>query len=175
MIAAAAIGLIRVIGHLRATLATLDALDGGVGVIGDRTATVGSVVESVNAVLSGFIRTDPAWEDRIEEAEERFLFRCLWDGRNVELCKEMGKELNEFIADKLTGYPLFAGLDGNTLKMIRVTRMMFAQKLAYWLNVNSNYLREKGIEDIDDYIRRASMAIFDGFRLQFAAQITFEP
>ncbi len=51
IIAAAAIGLIRVIGHLRATLATLDALDGGVGVIGDRTATVGSVVESVNASL----------------------------------------------------------------------------------------------------------------------------
>jgi AcrR family transcriptional regulator len=101
--------------------------------------------------------------------EEKFLFRVLWDGRNVELSKEMGKDLNEFITATLVGYPLFAGLDELELKMIRVTRMMFAQKLAYWLNVNPNYLREKGITDTDDYIRRASMAIYDGFRLQFAA------
>lgn len=98
--------------------------------------------------------------------EERYLFRCLWDGRNVELSKEIGKELNEFIADKLKSYPLFAVLDDNTLKMIRITRMMFAQKLAYWLNVNSNYLREKGITDCDEYIRLASRAIYDGFLLQ---------
>lgn len=51
IIAAAALGLIRVIGHLRATLATLDALDGGVQVIADRTAPVGPVVASVNANL----------------------------------------------------------------------------------------------------------------------------
>src|SRR5690606_19119956 len=51
IIAAAAIGLIRVIGHLRATLATLDALDGGVQVIADRTAPVAPVVESVNTSL----------------------------------------------------------------------------------------------------------------------------
>jgi len=91
----------------------------------------------------------------------------MWDGRNVELCKEMGKDLNEFIAATLADYPLFAGLDEQELKMIRLTRMMFAQKLAYWLNTNSNYLAEKGIPDTDDYIRRASMAIYDGFRLQF--------
>jgi len=101
--------------------------------------------------------------------EEKFLFRCMWDGRNVELCKEMGKDLNEFIAATLADYPLFAGLDEQELKMIRLTRMMFAQKLAYWLNTNSNYLAEKGIPDTDDYIRKASMAIYDGFRLQFKA------
>lgn len=102
--------------------------------------------------------------------EEKFLFRCLWDGRNVELCKQLGKELNEFIAATLVDYPLFAGLDELELKMIRLSRMMFAQKLAYWLNTNSNYLREKGIPDTDDYIRRASRAIYDGFRLQFREQ-----
>lgn len=99
--------------------------------------------------------------------EEKFLFRAFWDGRNVELSQKMGKNLNEFIAATLVDYPLFAGLDELELKMIRLTRMMFAQKLAYWLNVNSNYLREKGITDTDDYIRRTSRAIYDGFRLQF--------
>jgi len=99
--------------------------------------------------------------------EEKFLFRTLWDGRNVELSQKMGKDLNEFIAATLVDYPLFSGLDDLELKMIRLTRMMFAQKLAYWLNVNSNYLKEKGVPDTDDYIRRTSKAIYDGFRLQF--------
>ena len=99
--------------------------------------------------------------------EEKFLFRSFWDGRNVELSQKMGKDLNEFIAATLVDYPLFSGLDDLELKMIRLTRMMFAQKLAYWLNVNSNYLKEKGIPDTDDYIRRTSKAIYDGFRLQF--------
>jgi AcrR family transcriptional regulator len=117
-------------------------------------------------------RTGDKWIDqgisyvRFAEAE-KFLFRCLWDSRNIELSQKMGKELNEFIVATLLDYPLFIGLDELEVRMIRLTRMMFAQKLAYWLNVNSNYLAEKGIPDADDYIRRASMAIYDGFKLQF--------
>jgi len=120
-------------------------------------------------------RTGDRWIDqgisyiRFAE-EEKFLFRSFWDGRNVELSQKMGKDLNEFIAATLVDYPLFSGLDELELKMIRLTRMMFAQKLAYWLNVNSNYLKEKGIPDTDDYIRRTSKAIYDGFRLQFTVK-----
>ena len=51
IIAAAAIGLLRVIFHLRAVVAALDALDGGVGVIVEKTDTVPVVVPSVNASL----------------------------------------------------------------------------------------------------------------------------
>jgi hypothetical protein len=51
IIAAAALGLMRVIGHLSATLGTLRALTGGVGVVADRTSTVPPVVSSVNANL----------------------------------------------------------------------------------------------------------------------------
>jgi len=117
-------------------------------------------------------RTGDRWIDqaisyvRFAE-EEKYLFRCMWDGRNVELCKGMGNDLNLFISRMLVDYPIFAGLDELELKMIRLSRMMFAQKLAYWLNANSNYLKEKGIPDTDDFIRRTSMAIYDGFRLQF--------
>lgn len=119
-------------------------------------------------------RTGDRWIDqgisyvRFAE-EEKFLFRSFWDGRNVELSQLMGRGLNEFITQTLIDYPLFAGLDELELKMIRLTRMMFAQKLAYWLNLNNNYLQEKGIPDTDDYIRRTSRAIYDGFRLQFTA------
>ncbi len=52
IIAAAALGLIRVILHLRSVVKTLDALDGGVQVIVAKTATVSSTVDSVNASLA---------------------------------------------------------------------------------------------------------------------------
>ena len=51
IIAAAALGLLRVILHLRAVVKALDALDGGVAVIVQKTATVKPVVDSVNASL----------------------------------------------------------------------------------------------------------------------------
>lgn len=51
IIAAAALGLIRVIGHLRATLETLETLTGGVDVVAEKTSTVPDVVASVNANL----------------------------------------------------------------------------------------------------------------------------
>jgi len=51
IIAAAALGLSRVIVHLRSVAKTLDALDGGVQVIVAKTSTVPTVVASVNASL----------------------------------------------------------------------------------------------------------------------------
>ena len=52
IIAAAAIGLLRVIFHLRAVSKTLGALDGGVQVIVTKTSTVTPVVGSVNSSLA---------------------------------------------------------------------------------------------------------------------------
>jgi hypothetical protein len=51
IIAAAALGLIRVIGHLSATLKTLRALTGGVQVVAEKTGTVPASVASINANL----------------------------------------------------------------------------------------------------------------------------
>ena len=51
IIAAAALGLIRVIFHLRAASATLTDVVGGVRVIAARTSTVPKVLPSVNANL----------------------------------------------------------------------------------------------------------------------------
>jgi hypothetical protein len=51
IIAAAALGLIRVIFHLRAVAATLDDVIGGVGVVAQRTSAVPDVLPSVNASL----------------------------------------------------------------------------------------------------------------------------
>ena len=52
IIAAAALGLVRVILHLRSVVKTLDTLDGGVAVIVAQTSTVTSTVDSVNASLA---------------------------------------------------------------------------------------------------------------------------
>lgn len=52
IIAAAALGLLRVIMHLTAVTKTLGVLDGGVQVIVAKTSTVGSVVGSVNSSLA---------------------------------------------------------------------------------------------------------------------------
>lgn len=51
IIAAAALGLIRVIGHLMATLKTLRALAEGVEVVAEKTSSVPDVVSSVNSNL----------------------------------------------------------------------------------------------------------------------------
>lgn len=51
IIAAAALGLIRVIGHLMAVLSTLRALTDGVEVVAEKTSTVPDVVSSVNSNL----------------------------------------------------------------------------------------------------------------------------
>jgi hypothetical protein len=73
-----------------------------------------------------------------------------------------------FISSTLTDYPPFDGLGELELKMIKLSRMMFAQRLAHWMSCDSNYLADQGITDMEDYIRRASKALYDGFRLQFA-------
>jgi hypothetical protein len=52
IIAAAALGLIRVVLHLWAVTRTLDALVGGVNVIVEKTAPVPDTVASVNANLA---------------------------------------------------------------------------------------------------------------------------
>ena len=52
IIAAAALGLLRVILHLRAVSQTLDGVIAGVGVVADRTSTVPPVVAWVNANLA---------------------------------------------------------------------------------------------------------------------------
>ncbi len=51
IIAVAALGLIRVIGHLKAVTGTLDQVIGGVEVVAQRTSTVPTVLPSVNASL----------------------------------------------------------------------------------------------------------------------------
>ena len=52
IIAAAALGLLRVIFHLRAVHTTLGNLLGGVRVVADKTSTVPTVLPSVNANLA---------------------------------------------------------------------------------------------------------------------------
>ncbi len=119
-------------------------------------------------------RTGDRWIDQAISyvrfaMEETHLFRCLGDGRNIEQQKDLGMGLVNYIDDLLADYPLFAGLNEMEFKMIRLSRMMFAQRLAFWLNRDKDFLKDKGIET-EEFIRRSSKAIYDGFVLQFREQ-----
>jgi AcrR family transcriptional regulator len=119
------------------------------------------------------VRTGDKWIDHAINwakfaEEERHLHRVLWDGRNVNHCVKCGEEINRFISAELADYPLFAGLSDEEVEMITLSRRCFIQKLAVWLNRDPDYLRRKGI-DTEDFIRRTSKALYDGFRLQFSA------
>lgn len=119
-------------------------------------------------------RTGDKWIDhainwvRFAE-EERHLHRILWDGRNVEHCNKCGEEINRFISTELADYPLFADLAPEEIQLITLARRCFIQKLALWLNRDPDYLKNRGL-DTEDFIRRTSKAIYDGFRLQFSAE-----
>lgn len=119
-------------------------------------------------------RTGDKWIDQAVSyvnfaVEEKYLFRILGDGRNIELQNKLGMGLVQYIDDSLRGYPLFTGLNEMEFKMIRLSRMMFAQRLAFWLNRDENFLKDKGME-LEDFIRRTSKAIYDGFNLQFGSK-----
>lgn len=117
------------------------------------------------------VRTGDKWIDHAINwvrfaQEEKHLHRIMWDSRNVEHEMKCGDDINSFIAQELADYPLFAGLSAEEVKMITLARRLFIQKLAVWLNREPDYLSKHGIET-EDFIRRTSKAIYDGFRLQF--------
>ena len=118
-------------------------------------------------------RTGDTWIDHALNwvrfaVEEKHLYRIMWDGRNGDLCMRLGEEISSFIAGQLAGYPLFVGLSAGEVTMITLARRLFIQKLAYWMNRDPDYLGKKGL-DAEDFIRRTSRAIYDGFRVQFGA------
>lgn len=119
------------------------------------------------------VRSGDKWVDQAISwmtfaVEEKHLYRILWDGRNVELNITCGEAMTSFIAGELAGYEPFTGLSSEEVTMITLSRRLFIQKLADWLNKDPDFLTKKGI-DTEDFIRRTSRALHDGFRLQFAA------
>jgi AcrR family transcriptional regulator len=116
-------------------------------------------------------RTGDKWIDHAINwvrfaVEEKHLHQIIWDGRNVEHHMKCGEEITNFISADLAGHPLFKDLDPEEAKMITLSRRFFIQKVANWLSKDPDYLTKKGL-DTEDFIRRTSKALYDGFRLQF--------
>jgi AcrR family transcriptional regulator len=117
------------------------------------------------------VRTGDKWIDHAINwvrfaQEEKHLHRALWDGRNLAHDLKCGEEINRFITEELSDYPLFQGLGELELRMIVLSRRAFVQRLAGWLNSDPEYLSRHGIET-EAFIRRTSKAIYDGFLMQF--------
>lgn len=119
------------------------------------------------------VRTGDKWIDHAISwvsfaEEERHLHSILWDGRNPELDISCGDSMQAFISEELAGYQLFDGLGREEILMITLARRLFVQRLATWLNKDPEFLKKKGM-DAENFIRRTSKALYEGFRLQFAA------
>jgi AcrR family transcriptional regulator len=136
-------------------------------------AVVGKAMELLKLQMLE-VWTGDKWIDQalswVKFAEqEKHLHNIIWDGRHVELCMKCGEEITEFIARELVDYQLFAGLSREEVTMITLSRRLFIQKLANWLNKDPDYLKKRGV-DKEEFIRRTSKALYDGFRLQFSSE-----
>ena len=95
--------------------------------------------------------------------DEKFLFTCMFDGRNLELKREMMVKHWAYLAEHLADYEGFKGLSEEQRQVIRYSRAMLTSGLAVAVSSGgTKFLKEKGI--IEKYITVASQAILEGYR-----------
>ena len=100
--------------------------------------------------------------------KEEHLFRCLFDSRNPELQSASLKKWNQLMVEQLTDYPLFEGLDEEQVRMIRYARFMLIHGMATGLN--SGWHSKKTEQEQIWFLRKATMALYDGLKAQFEAE-----
>ncbi len=101
--------------------------------------------------------------------DEKFLYRCMWDGRNPELQRECGIDLWKFIDEQLVNYASFAGFSKQQFMVVRYSRSLLARGLASSLNVDKECLHETGIS-FEEFIKNSSLALLEGFKSQFSRE-----
>jgi AcrR family transcriptional regulator len=101
-------------------------------------------------------------------AEEVQLFRCLFDGRNPELQNTSLKKWAKFLAEQLSNYPLFAGLNMEQIHTIRYARFMLIHGIAS--SINNGWHSPKSDEELENFLRKTNQALHDGLRAQFEAE-----
>lgn len=97
-------------------------------------------------------------------SEEGPLFRCLFDGRNPELQSESLQRWRDATAEQLLDYPLFTGLSEEQVRMIRYSRFMLVHGIASGI---VNGWQVENWEFKEKFLRKASMALYNGLLMQF--------
>ena len=95
--------------------------------------------------------------------ENRRLFACMLDGRNLELERRMLQEHWFFLTDLLSDYRGFEGLSPEQCRVIRYSRAMFTQGVAITVSKGLGKLLTDN-ESIEKYMTISSKAILEGYR-----------
>jgi AcrR family transcriptional regulator len=118
-------------------------------------------------------RTGDKWLDQAVgyarfAAEEKHLFRCLFDGRNPDLQLTNIKKWAKLNRDQLTDYPLFDGLSEEQISTIRYSRFMLVHGYASGIVNGWHGIKEDA--ELEHFLRKTSKALYDGLKAQFEAE-----
>ena len=94
--------------------------------------------------------------------QEPHLFKCLLNGRNLELRFEMHKWHWQYLAECLKGYEAFNGLDEELLSRIRYSRAMLSHGVATSPNTGLNKIIVENDDLLAGYLRMVSQALLKG-------------
>jgi AcrR family transcriptional regulator len=95
--------------------------------------------------------------------KETNLFMCMFDGRNLELHREMLFKHWQNLSDLLEGYPAFKDLDDEQRMRIRYSRAMLSHGVATSVSMGYGEILESD-ELIFGYLKSASQALLIGYK-----------
>ena len=98
--------------------------------------------------------------------DEKRIFYCMFDGRNLALQRQINRKHWDCLGDFLEGYGGFKGLSEEEIFLIRYSRAMFSHGLA--MSVTSNLgalLTAKGI--VEHLSTAVSRAVLKGYKTQY--------
>jgi AcrR family transcriptional regulator len=111
--------------------------------------------------------TGDAWIDQAIgyvrfSKKERRLFMCMFDGRNLELHREMLHEHWRHLSQLVEGYDAFVGLSEEKCMVIRYSRAMLSHGVATTVSMGYGEILEDDAK-IADYLTNASHALLRGY------------
>ena len=91
------------------------------------------------------------------------LFKCMLEGRNLELRYEMHKQHWQYMAERLEGYEAFNGVDDETLKRVRYSRAMLSHGVATSPKTGLNKIIVENDDLLAGYLSMVSQALLKGY------------
>lgn len=112
--------------------------------------------------------TDDTWIDQaigyvFFARDNRELFACMLDGRNLDLERRMLQEHYDFLSSRLSNYSGFKGLRQEQCRLIRYSRAIFTQGVATTVSKGLGKLLTDD-EAIKKYLTVSSQAILEGYQ-----------
>ena len=94
---------------------------------------------------------------------ERNLFKCMLDGRNLELRYAMHQKQWQYLAEHLEGYDAFDGLDGEQRMRVRYSRAMLSHGVAMSPKTGLNKIIVENDDLLAGFLSTVSQALLKGY------------